>query len=82
MYPVEIVEFKAPNTLTLPPGIAERFRPADRFIVWMEGDTLHLKRMFAPSPTELVAEAPEGEPLPIDEINAMVHEVRRQRRDK
>lgn len=82
MYPVEIVEFKAPNTLTLPLGIAERFRPADRFIVWLEGDTLHLKRMFAPSPTELVAEAPEGEPLSLDEINAMVHEVRRQRRGK
>jgi hypothetical protein len=82
MYQVEIVEFKAPNTLTLPPGIAERFRPADRFIVWTEGDTLHLKRMFAPSPTELVAQAPEGEPLSLDEINEIVHEVRRQRRTR
>lgn len=82
MYSVEIVEFKAPNTLTLPPGIAERFRPADRFIVWAEGDTLHLKRMFAPSPTELVAEAPESDPLSLDEINEIVHEVRRQRRNR
>jgi hypothetical protein len=80
MNPVEIVEFKAPDTLTLPPTIAGRFRPTDRFVVWLEGDTLHLKRMFAPSPTELVASAPEGEPLSLDEINAMVHQVRRQRR--
>jgi hypothetical protein len=80
MNPVEVVEFKAPNTLTLPSTIAERFRPADRFVVWLEGDTLHLKRMFAPSPTELVAEAPEGEPLSLAEINALVHEVRRLRR--
>ncbi len=81
MNPVEVVEFKAPNTLTLPPAIAGRFRPADRFVVWLEGDTLHLKRVFAPSPTELVAEAPEGEPLSLDEINEMVHEVRRLRRN-
>ncbi|MBX7233864.1 MAG: hypothetical protein K1X65_05720 [Caldilineales bacterium] len=82
MYSIDVVEFETPNTLTLPPAIARRFRPADRFVVWMEGDTLHLKRMFAPSPTELVAEAPEGEPLLLSEINEIVHEVRRQRHNQ
>lgn len=82
MYSIDVVEFEAPNTLTLPPAIARRFRPADRFVVWMEGDTLHLKRIFAPSPTELVAEAPEGEPLLLSEINEIVHEVRHQRHNQ
>ena len=42
---------------------------------------LHLKRMQAPSLTELVAQASEGDPLSLDEINELVHEVRRQSTD-
>ena len=80
MFQIEIAELKAPNMLTLPPAIAERFHPEDRFIIWVEGDTLLLKRMFTVSPTALVAQAPEDEPLSLDEINEIVHEVRRQRR--
>jgi hypothetical protein len=82
MYSVDTVEFEAPNTLTLPPAIAHRFRPADRFVVWMEGDTLHLKRMFAPSPTELVAEAPEGEPPSLSQFNAIGPALGWQRRSQ
>ena len=37
---------------------------------------LHLKRMQAPSLTELVAQAPAGDPLSLDEVNELVHEVR------
>lgn len=69
-----------PNyTLQLPVEIAEQFQPSDRFIIWMEGDTVHLKRV-TPSPLKAVAEAPAGEPLSLDEINDIVHEVRRQKR--
>ena len=66
-------------TLQLPDEIAKRFRPSDRFVVWVDGDTLHLKRVM-PSPLQVVADAPEGDPLSLDEINDIVHEVRRQRR--
>jgi predicted transcriptional regulator len=78
----EIAELKTSDTLTLPAVIAGQFRPADRFIVWTEGDMLHLKRMHTPSVTELVAQAPEGEPLSLNEINELVHEVRRKNRGK
>lgn len=37
-----------------------------------------LKRITPPPVTRIVAEAPEGEPLSMDEINEIVHEVRRQ----
>ena len=76
---VEIAEWTPQRTLKLPEAIAERFHPTDRFFVWAEGDTLYLKRITPPPVTEIVAQAPEGEPLSLDEISDIVHEVRRQR---
>lgn len=77
---LEIAEIVSQDTLRLPTEIAARFRPADRFIVWVEADTLHLKRITSLSVTDIVAEAPEGDPLSLAEINEIVHHVRRQRR--
>jgi len=51
------------------------------FVVWAEGDILHLKRLTPPSVMDIVARAPEEEPMPMEEINQIVHEVRRQRRE-
>jgi len=76
----EIAEWTAQRTLKLPEAIAARFRPMDRFFVWAEGDTLCLKRITPVPVTEIVAQAPEGEPLSLDEINEIVHEVRRRRK--
>ena len=75
----EIAELVAERTLLLPAEIAERFRLADRFVVWTEGDTLHLKRITVPSVTKIVEQAPQDTALSLDEINDIVHEVRRQR---
>lgn len=76
---VEIAELTAQQTLKLPAEIAAHFKPADRFVVWLEGDTLYLKRVTPPAVTSIVAQAPEGEPLPLDEINQIVHQIRQQR---
>jgi hypothetical protein len=76
----EIAELTGQNTLKLPADIAARFQPADRFVVWVEGDTLHLKRITPPPVTDIVAQAPEGEPISLDEINEIVHQVREERR--
>jgi len=66
----------SPNhTPELPATIAEHFQQSDRFVVWMEGDTLHLKGI-TPSPLRVVEEAPSDEPLSFDEINDIVHEAR------
>lgn len=78
---VEIAELVSERTLVLPAEIAARFRPSDHFIVWVEGDDiLHLKRITPPPVTDIVAQAPAGEPLSLDEINEIVHQVRRRRR--
>jgi hypothetical protein len=53
--------------------------PTVRFVVWVEGDTLHLKRITPPPVTQIVEKAPEGKPLSLDEINDIVHQVRRRR---
>ena len=77
---VELAELTAQQTLKLPAEIAARFKPADRFVVWAQGDTLYLKRVTPLPVTDIVAQAPEGEPLSLDEINQIVHQVRKQRR--
>lgn len=76
---LEIAELTSQRTLELPAGIADRFRPLDRFVVWIEGDALHLKRITSPSVTDIVAQAPKGDPLPLEEINEIVHKVRQRR---
>ncbi len=77
---VEIAELTAQQTLKLPADIAAHFQPSDRFVVWMEGDTLYLKRVTPPPVLDIVDQAAEGEPMSLDEINKVVHQVRRQRR--
>jgi hypothetical protein len=77
---VEIAELTEQDTLKLPPEVAAQFRPSDRFVVWVEGDTLHMKRITPPSVTRIVGQATTGEPMSAYEINEIVHEVRRRRR--
>ena len=76
---VDIAELTGQDTLKLPPDVAVRFHPSDRFVVWVEGDTLHLKRITPPPVTGVVDKAPEGEPMSPEEISDIVHQVRRQR---
>ena len=77
---IEIAELTSRDTIKLPAEVAARFRPLDRFVVWVDGDTLQLKRITPPPVTDIVAQAPEAEPLTSDEINEIVHSVRRQSR--
>lgn len=77
----EIAVLTPEGTVKLPQKIRRNLSPSDRFVVWMEGDTLHLKKM-EPSPLDRVAQMPVDKPLSLDEINEIVHEVRRQRHQK
>lgn len=54
----DVAEITPQYTLKLPPAIASRFRPADRFTVTLEGNTLHLTYIgAAPSPEQPPATA-------------------------
>jgi hypothetical protein len=74
----DLATLRPDHTLELPAEIASYFQPSDRFIIWMDGDTLLLKRL-APSPLDKVEQAPAEDALSLNEINEIVHEVRRQR---
>jgi hypothetical protein len=76
----EIARMTPLRTLELPPAIAEQFEPSDRFIVWQEGDTGHLKRITT-SPLQAVENSAD-EPMSLEEINDVVHEVRRLRQQE
>ena len=77
---IDIAELTDKNMLKLPTELARQFHVSDRFVVWMQGDTLHLKRITSPAVTDIVAQAPEGVPLSLDEINDIVHQVRREQK--
>lgn len=75
----EIARLTSLRTLELPPAIAAQLALSDRFIVWMEGDTVHFKRI-ASSPLQAVEDAPADDPMSLEEINEIIHEVRSQHR--
>lgn len=77
----EIAKMTPLRMLELPPAIAEQFGPSDRFIVWVEGDTVHLKRITA-SPLQAVENSQDEDTMSLEEINDIVHEVRRQSRQQ
>lgn len=76
---IQVIELGADNTLTLPAEIAQALGPGSRVLVMKQGDTIILKRIHPPRITDIVANTPETEPpLTLEEINEIVHEVRRQ----
>jgi len=78
-----IVELSLDYKIPLPAEIARGFRPADRFLIWPQGDTVILKRITVPQVTEIVAMTPETHPpFSVEEIDAIVHEARKQRSRK
>ena len=79
---IDIAELTDTNMLKLPAKLARQFHVSDRFVVWMSGDTLHLKRITSPAVTDIVAQAPEGVPLSLDDINDIVHQVRREQKER
>jgi hypothetical protein len=77
---VSIVELGRNYTITLPAEIAQGFRPADRFLVWPQGDMLILKRVTLSRVTEIVDSTPPTQPsLTMEEIDDIVHQARQRK---
>lgn len=75
----EVATLSKNHTLELPPDIASKFQTSDKFIVWMANDTIHFKRVES-SPLDALDNAPNDEPMSLDEIDGIVHEVRQRRK--
>lgn len=76
----EVATLTHGKMLELPDEIASQFKPSERFIVWTEGDTIHLKRLT--SALKTLDAAPDDAPVSLDEIDEIVHEVREKRHEK
>ncbi len=76
----KLAQLTEENIVQLPAEVAKHFRPLEKFMAWYDGDTLHLKPI-ARSPLDAVEQAPEGDPLSLDEIEEIVHEVRQRRNE-
>lgn len=77
--PPAVVELDANNRVQLPADLVNGLRVGERFLALRLGDTILFKRIHPPRITDIVANTPETEPpLTLDEINEIVHEVRRQ----
>jgi hypothetical protein len=77
-----VVVLGADNTIMLPDTIARQCQLTDRFVLLQQDDTIILKRIAVPRVTELVAAAPDEPASSLDEISAMVHKLRADRRPR
>lgn len=70
------------QTITLPSMVAQQFQPEERFALLQQGDTLILKRLTTMSPVDRANATPDpAGPPSLDEIDDMVHAVRRARHE-
>lgn len=76
-----IVELTREFTIKLPDELTNQFHPADRFVLFPQGDTLILKRVNVSRITGIVAAVTEeNPPMTVDEIDDMVRQVRQARK--
>lgn len=76
-----IVTIEPDGTIKLPPRILRKLSGAGEVAVWAGGDTIILKRLIPVRATEIAERAP-GRPMPLREIVAEVHKMRREKRRK
>ena len=75
------LKIQADGSLKLPPEILQRFPKASELAVWTEGDMIVLKRLKPLRPSQF-AERESGEEMPLEEIAAEVHQMRREKRHR
>jgi len=66
--------------ITLPPSVMNWLGGVGELSLFIEGDTLILKKACAPRLSEIAARASEEE-MPLEEIVAEVHRYRREKRN-
>ncbi len=67
------------GSIKLPREILRLFPRASELAVWTEGDMIVLKRLRPLEPSQIAERAPEEE-MPLEEIAAEVHQMRREKR--
>jgi len=78
---MKAAKLQADGSLKLPKEILRLFRSESELAVWTEGDTIILKRLKPLQPSQIAERQPEEE-MPIEEIAAEVHKIRREKRSR
>jgi hypothetical protein len=78
---MKAVRIQTDGSIKLPKEILRLFPRTSELAVWTEGDMIVLKRLRSLKPSHLAERAPEEE-MPIEEIAAEVHQMRREKRSR
>ncbi len=78
---MKAVKVQGDGSIKLPKEIMRLFPKASELAVWTEGDMIVLKRLRPLKPSQIAERAPEEE-MPLDEIVAEVHRMRREKRSQ
>ena len=78
---MQAVKIQTDGSIKLPKEILRLFPSASELAVWAEGDMIVLKRLRSLKPSQIAERAPEKE-MPIEEIAAEVHRMRREKRSR
>lgn len=78
---MQAVKIQTNGAIKLPKEVLRLFPRASLLAVWTEGDTIVLKRLRPIRPSQIVERSPEKE-MPLHEIVAEVHRMRREKRSQ
>ena len=78
---MKAVKVQTDGSVKLPKEILRLFPSASELGVWTEGDMIVLKRLRPLRPSQIAQRAPENE-MPLDDIAAEVHQMRREKRSR
>ncbi len=69
------------GSLVIPKALKEFLKASNKLVWFKEGDTLIIKRINPPKPSE-IAERVKEKPVPLEEIVKEVHAYRKEKRQK
>lgn len=78
---MKALKIQTDGSIKLPKEILRVFPSTSELAVWTEGDMIVLKRLRSIKPSQIAERAPEEE-MPIEEIAAEVHRMRKEKRSR
>lgn len=78
---MQTLKINKDGTFTIPKALRTFFKPSDKLVCFVEGDTLIIKRINPPKPSE-IAERAKEKSIPLKEIVEEVHAYRREKKQK
>lgn len=76
---MKAVKVRPDGSIKLPQEVLQLFPHASELGIWTQGDVIVLKRLQPSSPSQIAKRVPEEE-MPLDEITAEVHRLRKEKR--